>query len=78
MSGIIEWIKANWGSIVSAVCGVILVSSIVVGLTPSTKDDGVVRKIINFLDNFSLVKTADDKELIRQAESKLKDEEKKG
>ena len=69
-----KWITENWAYIVSAAAGVVFVSSVIVGLTPTTKDDSVLRKIIKFLDHFSIFKTADDKELIERAEKNLKGE----
>ncbi len=68
---IFVWIKENWAYIVSALAGIIFVSSIVVRLTPTTKDDSVMRKIINFLDHFSIFDTADNKELIERAKKTI-------
>jgi len=64
---IINWIVTNWAYILSGFCGLIIVASVIVKLTPSTKDDGVVEKIIDFLDHFSIVKTARDKQMIEIA-----------
>ena len=60
------------GSICTIVCGVIMVSSIIVGLTPSTKDNEILGKIISFLDKFSIAKTADDRKCIEDAKRNLK------
>ena len=68
---IFVWIKENWAYIVSALAGIIFVSSIIVKLTPTTKDDSVMRKIINFLDHFSIFDTADNKELIDRAKKTI-------
>lgn len=68
---IFVWIKENWAYIVSALAGIIFVSSIIVRLTPTTKDDSVMRKIINFLDHFSIFDTADNKELIERSKKTL-------
>jgi len=68
---IFVWIKENWAYIVSALAGIIFVSSIIVKLTPTTKDDSVMRKIINFLDHFSIFDTADNKELIERAKKTI-------
>ena len=68
---IFVWIKENWAYIVSALAGVVFVSSVVVRLTPTTKDDSVLRKIINFLDHFSIFDTADNKELIERAKKTI-------
>lgn len=67
----IEFIKQNWPYILSGICGLIVVASVVVKLTPNTKDDGIVAKIIKVLDYFSIVKTARDKKMISFAEDIL-------
>lgn len=66
-----EWIATNWPYILSGLFGIIVVASIIVKLTPTTKDDSVLGKIINFIDNFSLAKTANDKKLIEIAKDNL-------
>ncbi len=68
---IFVWIKENWAYIVSALAGIIFVSSIIVRLTPTTKDDSFMRKVINFLDHFSIFDTADNKELIERSKKTL-------
>lgn len=71
MKAFFDWIVENWAYIVSALAGVVFVSSVVVRLTPTTKDDSVLRKVISFLDHFSIFKTADDKELIERAKKTI-------
>lgn len=66
-----NWIVNNWAYILSAICGVIVVASIIVKLTPTTKDDSVLGKVIGFIDHFSIVKTANDKKLIEIAKETL-------
>ncbi len=72
MTDIINWIRDNIGNICTIICSVILVSSVIVKITPSTKDNEVLGKIINFLDKFSVAKTADDKKAIENAKENLK------
>ena len=67
----INWIAENWAYILSAFFGVIVVASIVVKLTPNTKDDSVMGKIVGVLDKLSIAKTANDKALIDMAKSYL-------
>lgn len=69
-----NWIVTNWPYILSIFCGVVVVASVIVKLTPTTKDDSVLGKIIAFLDHFSIVKTANDKKLIEIAKDNLKEE----
>lgn len=75
----IEWIIQNLPYILSGILGVIVVASIIVKLTPNTKDNDVLGNIIGFLDKFSIAKTANDKELIRIAKENIekKKEEKR-
>lgn len=67
----INWIIANWAYILSGILGVIVVASIVVKLTPTTKDDSIMGKIVGVLDKLSIAKTANDKALIEMAKSYL-------
>ena len=69
-----NWIVTNLPYILSALFGVIVVASIIVKLTPTTKDDSFLGKVIAFIDNFSIAKTANDKKLIEIAKDNLKDE----
>jgi hypothetical protein len=66
---IINWIKLHIDDILSIFGGIVAVATIVVKLTPSTKDDGVLNWIIEKLAIFGLCnpdgsfcgKKADDK-----------------
>lgn len=69
-----NWIVTNLPYILSGLFGVIVVASIVVKLTPTTKDDSVLGKIIGFIDHFSIAKTANDKKLIEIAKENLEKE----
>ena len=71
-----NWIVENWPYILSGICGVIFVASVIIKLTPSQKDDTVLGKIIAFIDHFSIVKTARDKQLIEYAEEVLNSKKK--
>lgn len=72
MANIISWIMDNLGNICTVLCGFIMVSSLIVKLTPSTKDNEVLGKIITVLDKFSIAKTADDKKCIEDAKRNIK------
>lgn len=69
MANFISFISNNWSYILSGFFAVIAVSSIIVKLTPNTKDDVILDKIISFLDNLSIAKTEKDKELIEFAKN---------
>ena len=63
----IDWIVKNWSYILSGFCGLIIVCSVIVKLTPNEKDNKILDKVIGILDHFSIVKTARDKEMIEIA-----------
>lgn len=48
------WITEHWKDILAIIGGVVTVASLVVKLTPSTKDDDVLAKIIKILAALSL------------------------
>lgn len=62
---VISWIKENWDNVLAVYGAVVVVATTIVRWTPSTKDDGVVDKVIKFLDNFSTVFTKKDKEKLK-------------
>lgn len=49
-----SWITAHWKDILAIIGGVVAVASVIVKLTPSTKDDSVLAKIIKILAALSL------------------------
>jgi|GEM_PF-1651405 len=72
MTDVISWIAANIGNICTVACGVILVASVIVKLTPSTRDNEILGKVIAILDKVSIAKTADDKKCIEDAKRNLR------
>ena len=50
-----EWIQANWVNVVAIYGALVAVATAVVKLTPSTKDDEFLGKVVRFLDFFSTV-----------------------
>lgn len=64
-----EWLITNWSYLGCGILGLIILATVVVKLTPTTKDDGVIGKIIEFLGKYvSLVMTDRQKQLLEQAE----------
>ncbi len=51
-----EWILANWESILIIVSGAISVASVIVKLTPTPKDDAILSKVVKFLEVIALNK----------------------
>ena len=49
---IIEWILTNWGIVIELYLALIGVASIVVKLTPTLKDDTILKEIIKFVGKF--------------------------
>lgn len=58
----IETIINNVDSVFTVIGYVVSAATIIVKLTPTTKDDTVLEKIINFLDYFSVVNTKKNQE----------------
>ncbi len=52
---IFNWIVEHYGQLSAALVGLIGFATIVVGLTPSQKDDAVLAKVVAILDWFSLL-----------------------
>lgn len=64
-----DWLITNWPYLGCGILGLIILATVVVKLTPTTKDDGVIGKIIEFLGKYvSLVMTDRQKQLLEQAE----------
>jgi len=51
---VIEYIKTHYADILAIIGGVVAVASAIVKITPSTKDDTVLGKIVSVLVYFSL------------------------
>ena len=52
-----EWILANWDSVLLIISGVISGASVIVKLTPTPKDDAILAKVVSFLEILSLNKS---------------------
>lgn len=53
----LEFIINNTETILAWIGGIVSCASIIVKLTPTTKDDSVLEKVINVLDCFSVFNT---------------------
>lgn len=58
----IEYITTHGETILAWIGGIVSCASIIVKLTPTTKDDSVLEKIINVLDCFSVFNTKKNQE----------------
>lgn len=67
MTEIISFIQNHWDELLAIIGGIVSVASIIVKLTPTTKDDNVLNTIVNFLAKFSIVNTSVDQKKIDNA-----------
>jgi len=74
IADIFKWITEHWVDMLAGFGGVVLVASIIVGITPTTKDDTFIRKIINAFDKISFLQTEENKKYIEAGKKHLKDE----
>lgn len=64
MKDILNFIQMHYDEILAIIGGIVSIATIIVKLTPTTKDDEVLDKIIKILAKFSLVNTKSDQEKI--------------
>ena len=63
----------NWlADILAVYGGLVAISTVIVKLTPTTKDNEVLDKVVKFFDKFSTVFTKEDAEKIAKATKALK------
>lgn len=62
----LDWIIEHWDDILTIYGGIVAICTTVVKFTPSTKDDEIVGKIINFLDFFSTAFKKSDAEKLNK------------
>lgn len=67
MSETITFIQNHYDELLAIIGGIISIATIIVKLTPTTKDDTVLDKIISILSKFSIVNTKKDQEKIDNA-----------
>ena len=58
----LNWILLHWSDCFAVYGGVVALCTTIVKLTPSTKDDEVLSKVIKVVDFFSTAFTKDDAE----------------
>ena len=54
------WIIEHWTDLLAIYGAVVALSTTIVAITPSTKDNEILDKIIKFFDKFSTAFTKDD------------------
>lgn len=61
-----NWISENWDNILAVYGGLVALSTAIVKITPSTKDDDILSKIIKIFDFFSTSFTKSDAEKLKK------------
>ena len=61
---IINFITNHYDEVLAIIGGIVSVATIIVKLTPTTKDDEILDKIIGILAKFSLVNTKKDQKIL--------------
>ena len=67
MNETINFIQNHYDELLAIIGGVVSIATIIVKLTPTTKDDNVLKAVVNFLAKFSIVNTKEDQKKIDNA-----------
>ena len=67
MLEIMTFLKLHYDDILAIIGGIVSIATIIVKLTPSTKDDEILNKIINVLSKLSIINTKEDTKIIEEA-----------
>lgn len=70
MTEIINFFQNHYTDLLAILGGVVSIATVIVKLTPTTKDDAILTKIINILEKFSLVNTKVNQDIIDSNKSK--------
>lgn len=57
IQAIIAWVTANWGQILDFYLKLIGIASVIVKLTPTLKDDDVLKGIVRFVGKYLALNT---------------------
>lgn len=61
IQGLIVWFTANWDNVALAITSVIGTASVIVKLTPTLKDDNVLKGVIKFVGKYIALNTSKGK-----------------
>lgn len=67
-----SWILENWTTIAAIVAGLMSVASMIVTLTPTPKDDEVLKVVRDFLVRISFLQPSDSSKLMKMPGAKAK------
>jgi hypothetical protein len=57
IAGIVAWFTTNWAELIKIVLQIIGTASVIVKLTPTLKDDDVLKGILRFLGKYIALNT---------------------
>lgn len=60
----IDWIIANYAPISSVFGSTVAIASVIVKLTPTTKDDAILGKVVELVSRLSIFNTKTDQKII--------------
>lgn len=66
----IAWIISNVATLSEIFSGLVAVSTLIAGLTPTKKDDGAVATLVKVADQFSIWHTKKDAAILKEAKEK--------
>ena len=49
---IVQWFQSNWNNVLTVFAYCIAIASVIVKITPTLKDDDVLKKIITFIGKY--------------------------
>lgn len=57
IKNIIAWVTANWDNVLLVITSIIGTASVIVKLTPTLKDDNILKGIVKFLGKYIALNT---------------------
>jgi hypothetical protein len=70
MTEIINFFQNHYTDLLAIIGSIVSIATVIVKLTPTTKDDDILTKIVNLLEKFSLVNTKANQDIIDSNKSK--------
>jgi len=70
MTEIINFFQNHSTDLLAIIGSIVSIATVIVKLTPTTKDDAILTKIVNILEKFSLVNTKANQDIIDNNKSK--------
>ena len=64
---ITNYITLHYNDLLAIIGCVVSVSTLIVKLTPNTRDDEILDKVVNFFEKFSVINTKKNEEIIKNA-----------